>query len=166
MQLPAIKAQLQTLTQSKLLGKLESEISPLNEISDLIERALVAEPPVQIKDGGVIRDGFHQELDQLRHAMNHGTELIAEIENRERERTGIKNLKTGYNRVFGYYLEVSRSYYEQVPPEWIRKQTLANCERYITQELRDAENTIVGAKDKALALEGVIFTTILLVKSL
>ncbi len=158
LQLPAIKAQLQTLTQSKLLSKLESEISPLNEISDLIERALVDEPPVQIKDGGVIREGFHQELDQLRHAMNHGTELIAEIENRERERTGIKNLKTGYNRVFGYYLEVSRSYYEQVPPEWIRKQTLANCERYITQELRDAENTIVGAKDKALALEGVIFS--------
>ena len=79
LQLPAIKEQLRTLTQSKLLTKLESEISPLNEISDLIERALVDEPPVQIKDGGVIRDGFHQELDQLRHAMNHGTELIAEI---------------------------------------------------------------------------------------
>ncbi len=158
LQLPAIKEQLNALPKSKLLSKLESDISPLNEISDLIERALVDEPPVQVKDGGVIRDGFHAELDQFRHAMHHGTDLISEIEERERERTGIKNLKTGYNRVFGYYLEVSRSYYEQVPPEWIRKQTLANCERYITQELRDAENTIVGAKDKALALEAQIFS--------
>ncbi|MCQ2418037.1 MAG: DNA mismatch repair protein MutS [Oscillospiraceae bacterium] len=157
LQLPDIKEQLRSLPQSKLLTRLESEISPLNEISDLIERALVDEPPIQLKDGGVIRDGFHQELDTLRHAMNHGADLIAEIEERERERTGIKNLKTGYNRVFGYYLEVSRSYYEQVPQEWIRKQTLTNCERYITQELRNAENTIVGAKDKALALENVIF---------
>ncbi|MBR5405748.1 MAG: DNA mismatch repair protein MutS, partial [Oscillospiraceae bacterium] len=131
LQLPEIKALLQKLSASKLLQKLESEISPLNEISDLIERALVEEPPVQIKDGGVIRDGFHEELDRLRHAMTHGTDLISEIVERERERTGIKNLRTGYNRVFGYFLEVSRSYYEQVPAEWIRKQTLANCERYI-----------------------------------
>ena len=158
LQLPALKGILQKLTQSKLLTALEAQISPLNEISDLIERAIVDDPPVQIKDGGVIRDGFHEELDQFRHAMNHGTDLIAEIEAREKERTGIKNLKTGYNRVFGYYLEVSRSYYEQVPPEWVRKQTLANCERFITEELRNAENTIVGAKDKALALENVIFT--------
>lgn len=158
LQLPAIKQTLQALPPSKLLTRLEGEISPLNELSDLIERALVDEPPAAVKDGGVIRDGFHEDLDKLRHAMNHGTELIAEIENRERERTGIKNLKTGYNRVFGYYLEVSRSYYEQVPPEWIRKQTLANCERFITQELRDAENTIVGAKDRALALEAQIFS--------
>lgn len=158
LQLPAIKEQLRTLTQSKLLTKLEAEISPLTEISDLIERALTDDPPLLVKDGGVIRDGFHQELDALRHTMNHGADLITEIESRERERTGIKNLKTGYNRVFGYYLEVSRSYYEQVPQEWIRKQTLTNCERYITQELRDAENTIVGAKDKALALESVIFS--------
>ncbi len=158
LQLPEIKALLQKLSASKLLQKLESEISPLNEISDLIERALVEEPPVQIKDGGVIRDGFHAELDRLRHAMTHGTDLISEIVERERERTGIKNLRTGYNRVFGYFLEVSRSYYEQVPAEWIRKQTLANCERYITEELRNAENMIVGAKDKALALEAEIFS--------
>ena len=158
LQLPAVKALLQTLTQSRLLAKLESEISPLDGISDLIERALVDEPPIQIKDGGVIREGFHEELDTLRRAMDHGSDLIAEIEQRERERTGIKNLRTGYNRVFGYYLEVSRSYYDQVPPEWTRKQTLTNCERFITQELRDAENTIAGAKDKALALEAEIFT--------
>ena len=132
LQLPAVKAELQKLAQSALLKKLDAEISPLTEISDLLERALVDEPPALLKDGGVIRDGFREELDQLRHAMNNGSGLIAEIEQRERERTGIKNLKTGYNRVFGYYLEVSRSYYEQVPPEWIRKQTLANCERYIT----------------------------------
>ncbi|MCQ2435187.1 MAG: DNA mismatch repair protein MutS [Oscillospiraceae bacterium] len=158
LQLPAIKAQLASLTQSKLLLALEQQISPLDEISELIERALVDEPPLAIKDGGVIRDGFHAELDALRHAMNHGSELITEIVEREKERTGIKNLKTGYNRVFGYYLEVSRSYYELVPQEWIRKQTLANCERYLTQELKDAENTIIGAKDKALALEAEIFS--------
>ena len=158
LRLPEIKLLLQKLTQSKLLTRLEGQISPLSELSDLIERALVDEPPVLVKDGGVIRDGFHAELDALRRAMNGGADLIAEIEQREKERTGIRNLKTGYNRVFGYYLEVSRSYYEQVPPEWIRKQTLANCERFITQELRDAENTIVGAKDKALALEAQIFT--------
>ncbi len=158
LQLPAIKNMLVQLSKSKCLQQLEQQISPLTEISDLIERALVDEPPVLLKDGGVIRDGFHEELDRLRHAMNHGSELIQTIENRERERTGIKNLKTGYNRVFGYYLEVSRSYYDLVPPEWIRKQTLANCERFITQELRDAENTIIGARDKAIVLESVIFT--------
>lgn len=158
LQLPAIKAQLASLTQSKLLQALEQQISPLDEISELIERALVDEPPLLLKDGGVIRDGFHAELDALRHAMNHGSELIDEIVEREKERTGIKNLRTGYNRVFGYYLEVSRSYYEQVPDEWIRKQTLANCERYLTQELKNAENTIIGAKEKALALEAEIFS--------
>ena len=160
LQLPAIKEQLKMLPQSRLLAKLETQISPLTEISDLAERALTDETPVNVKDGGVIRDGFSEELDMLRHAMNHGAELIAEIENRERERTGIKNLKTGYNRVFGYYLEVSRSYYDQVPPEWVRKQTLTNSERFITEELRNAENTIVGAKDKALALESDLFTEV------
>lgn len=158
LRLPEIKTILSGLPQSKLLQALESQISPLNEISDLIERALTDEPPLAVKDGGVIRDGFDEELDALRHAMNHGSSLIEEIVERERERTGIKNLKTGYNRVFGYYLEVSRSYYEQVPEEWIRKQTLTNCERYLTQELKDAENNIIGAKDKALALEAEIFS--------
>lgn len=158
LQLPDIKALLKSLPQSKLLQSLETQISPLDEISALIERAIVDEPPVLLKDGGVIRDGFHEELDSLRHAMNHGSELIEEIVERERERTGIKNLKTGYNRVFGYYLEVSRSYFDLVPDDWIRKQTLANCERFLTQELKNAENTIIGAKDKALALESEIFS--------
>lgn len=157
LQLPLIKEQLLALPQSKLLCRLEKEISPLNDIADLVERALVEDPPALLKDGGVIRDGFHEELDALRHAMNHGGELIEAIEQKERERTGIKNLKTGYHRVFGYYLEVSRSYFDLVPDDWTRKQTLANCERYITQELKQAENTIIGAKEKALALENMIF---------
>ncbi len=156
-QLPNIKEQLRGLPQSKLMMRLEQEIAPLDDIADLVERALVDEPPLVLKDGGVIRDGFHEELDSLRHAMNHGNELIEAIEQQERERTGIKNLKTGYHRVFGYYLEVSRSYYDMVPDNWTRKQTLANCERFITQELKQAENTIIGARDKALALENQIF---------
>lgn len=156
-QLPNIKEQLRGLPQSKLLIRLEQEIAPLDDIADLVERALVDEPPLVLKDGGVIRDGFHEELDSLHHAMNHGNELIEAIEQQERERTGIKNLKTGYHRVFGYYLEVSRSYYDMVPDNWTRKQTLANCERFVTPELKQAENTIIGARDKALALENQIF---------
>ncbi|MDE6101773.1 MAG: DNA mismatch repair protein MutS, partial [Ruminococcus sp.] len=134
-----------------------SEISKLDEIVKLVENAITDEPPVAVKDGGVIKDGFNEELDNLRHIMNHGKEIIDGIEQREREATGIKNLKIGFNRVFGYYLEVTRSYYDLIPKEWTRKQTLANSERFITEELKNAENSILGAKDKALALEADIF---------
>lgn len=157
MQLPFIKQQLEKLDSSKLLQKYNNDISGLEEIVKLVERAIMDEPPVIVKDGGVIKDGFNQELDNLRHIMNHGQEIIAEIEQREREITGIKNLKIGYNKVFGYYLEVTRSYYDLIPDKWIRKQTLTNSERFITEELKNAENSILGAKDKALALEADIF---------
>lgn len=157
LQLPFIKSELDKLDNLKLLKKYNSDISGLDEIVKLVENAINDEPPVAVKDGGVIKDGFNEELDRLRHIMNHGKEIIDGIEQREREATGIKNLKIGFNRVFGYYLEVTRSYYDLIPKEWTRKQTLANSERFITEELKNAENSILGAKDKALALEADIF---------
>lgn len=160
LQLPLLKKELEKFSDSKLLTKYNSNISNLNEIVRLVENAVMDEPPVSIKDGGVIKDGFNQELDELRHIMAHGKEIIDGIEQRERETTGIKNLKIGFNRVFGYYLEVTRSYYDLIPEGWIRKQTLANAERFITEELKNAENAILGAKDKALNLEADIFAEV------
>ncbi|MDE6502702.1 MAG: DNA mismatch repair protein MutS [Ruminococcus sp.] len=160
MQLPAIKNQLEKLDNSKLLQKYNRDISGLGEIVKLVEKSITEDPPIAVKDGGVIKNGFNQELDNLRHIMNHGQEIIDEIEQREREITGIKNLKIGFNRVFGYYLEVTRSYYDLIPESWTRKQTLTNSERFITDELKNAENSILGAKDKALALESDIFSEI------
>lgn len=160
LQLPLIKAELEKLSESKLIAKYNSEISELSDIVRLVENAIMDEPPVSVKDGGVIKNGFNEELDNLRHVMTHGKEIIDGIEQREREATGIKNLKIGFNRVFGYYLEVTRSYYDLIPKDYIRKQTLANCERFITEELKTAENTILGAKDKALSLEADIFAEV------
>ncbi|MDE7365723.1 MAG: DNA mismatch repair protein MutS [Ruminococcus sp.] len=160
LQLPMLKNELAKFADSKLLTRYNNDISELNEIVRLVENAVVDEPPVILKDGGIIKDGFNKELDNLRHIMNHGKEIIDNIEQREKEATGIKNLKIGYNKVFGYYLEVTRSYYDLIPDEWIRKQTLANAERFITEELKNAENSILGAKDKALALEADIFAEV------
>jgi len=159
-QLPLLKEQLSKLQKSKLLTRYNDDISTLDEISKLVENAIVDEPPVSVKDGGVIMDGFNADLDDLRHTMNHGNELVEQIVEREREATGIKTLKVGYNRVFGYYIEVTRSYYDLIPSHYIRKQTLANCERFITEELKSAENKILGAKDKALSLEAEIFSEV------
>ncbi|MCR4796745.1 MULTISPECIES: DNA mismatch repair protein MutS [Ruminococcus] len=160
MQLPLIKQELAKLSDSKLLARYNEEISTLDELVNLVENAIIDEPPVSVKDGGVIKEGFNKELDDLRHIMNNGRGIIDEIEQREKEATGIKNLKIGFNRVFGYYLEVTRSYYDLIPEGWIRKQTLANAERFITEELKNAENAILGAKDKALALEADIFSEV------
>ena len=160
MQLPAVKQELEKLSDSKLLAKYNREISTLDELVNLVENAIMDEPPISVKDGGVIKEGFNKELDDLRHIMNNGKGIIDEIEQREKEATGIKNLKIGYNRVFGYYLEVTRSYYDLIPEGWIRKQTLANAERFITEELKNAENAILGAKDKALSLEADIFSEV------
>ena len=160
LQLPLIKKELEKLEKSKLLERLNSDISTLDEVVKLVENAIMDEPPISVKDGGVIREGFNKELDELRHIMNNGRDIIDEIEQREKDATGIKNLKIGYNRVFGYYLEVTRSYYDLIPENWIRKQTLANAERFITEELKNAENAILGAKDKALALEADIFAEV------
>lgn len=160
MQLPLIKQELAKLGDSKLLARYNDEISTLDELVNLVENAIMDEPPISVKDGGVIKEGFNKELDELRHIMNNGRSIIDEIEQREKEATGIKNLKIGFNRVFGYYLEVTRSYYDLIPEGWIRKQTLANAERFITEELKNAENAILGAKDKALSLEADIFSEV------
>ena len=160
LQLPSLKNQLDELKDSKLLCLMNNNISTLEDISNLVENSIMDEPPVSIKDGGIIKDGFNKDLDKLRNIMSNGNDIIEQILEREREKTGIKNLKIGYNRVFGYYIEVTRSYYDLVPKEYIRKQTLANCERFITEELKNTENDILNAKEKALVLESDIFIEI------
>lgn len=159
LQLPKIK-ELLSGVNCALLKSLNEKISPLEELSALVENALVDEPPVSYKDGGVIRDGFHKELDELRHIIHGGKDILTEIEQREKERTGIKNLKIGYNRVFGYYIEVTKSNYDLIPADYIRKQTLTNCERFITEELKNTEHKILSANDKVLSLEADIFVEI------
>ncbi len=155
--LPEVKAQLQKL-ESPLLRRLEQAIDPLTECADRIEATIVDEPPLTVREGGIIRKGADPEADRLRDIMDGGKNIIATIETAEREKTGIRTLKVGFNRVFGYYIEVSKSFVEQVPDHYIRKQTLANCERYITQELKELEDQVLGAKDRLTALEYQIFT--------
>lgn len=159
LQLPGIKKIL-TEFDSKLLSELNEKIDTLEDISGVVERAIEDDPPVSVKDGGVIKDGFNEELDRLRHIIKSGGDIIREMEQREREKTGIKSLKISYNRVFGYYIEVTKSYYDLVPDTYIRKQTLANCERYITEELKQYENEILGASEKVLSLEANIFAEV------
>ena len=154
--LPAVKAQLNSL-EAPLLTKLNAAIEDLSVCADLIETTIVDDPPLTIREGGIIRPGANEEADRLRDIMNGGTGILASIEASEREKTGIRTLKVGYNRVFGYYIEVSKSFAEQVPESYIRKQTLANCERYITQELKELENQILNAKERPTALEYQIF---------
>ncbi len=124
---------------------------------DRIARELTEDPPVQVAKGGVIADGVSKELDELRRVVHSGKEILLEIQQRESERTGIKSLKIGFNNVFGYYLEVTNKYKDEVPPEWIRKQTLTSAERYITEELKTYESKIFGAEDKILLLEGRLY---------
>ncbi len=155
--LPEVKNQLSKL-ESPLLSKLEQAIDPLSDCADLIEKTIVDEPPLTIREGGIIRKGANADADRLRDIMNGGQGTIAAIETAEREKTGIRTLKVSFNRVFGYYIEVSKSFMDQVPPHYVRKQTLANCERYITQELKELEDQVLGAKDRLTALEYQIFT--------
>lgn len=143
--------------QSQLLCSILENIDPLSDIADLVDRAIVEEPPFSLREGGIIKSGFSEELDLLKGDMSSGRGILADIEAKERERTGIPKLKVGYNRVFGYYIEVSNAYKEQVPPEYIRKQTLTNCERFITPELKDLEGRILGAHDKSVQLEHSLF---------
>ena len=144
-------------TASALLGTLREELDDLYELRELIGRAIVDEPPFSVREGGFIRTGYNAEVDRLRDILTGGKDLVAGIEAREKEKTGIKSLKVGYNKVFGYYIEVSKSYYDQVPEDYIRKQTLTNCERYITQELKDLEHEILSAQDRITALEFELF---------
>ena len=155
--LPLVKAQLAE-TVSPLLRKLEQAIDPLTDCADLIEHTIVDDPPLTVREGGMIRPGANAEADRLRDIMQGGSGTILAIEAAEREKTGIRTLKVSYNRVFGYYIEVSKSFMNQVPAHYVRKQTLANCERYITQELKELEDQVLTAKDRLTALEYQIFT--------
>ncbi len=137
---------------------ISEELDELADLYETIENALVEEPPVTIREGKLIRSGYHEEVDRFRLATTDGKQWLAELEARERERTGIKNLKVKYNKVFGYHLEVTNSYLDLVPEDYMRKQTMANCERYITPELKEMENTILGAEEKLVALEYDLFT--------
>ncbi len=154
--LPPIKAALATAAAPEL-QTIEQDLDLLDDIGSLIASAIVDEPPFSVREGDIIRVGYHAELDELRTDMTDGKGIITRIEAAEKEKTGIKTLKVGYNRVFGYYIEVSRLQSDQVPAHYIRKQTLANNERYITQELKELESRVLGARDHAVALEYRLF---------
>ena len=143
--------------RAPLLEEIKEELDPLEDISALIKEAIAEEPPLAMKEGGIIRDGYSEEVDILRRAKSEGKDWLAKLESEEREKTGIKNLKIKYNKVFGYYLEVTNSFKDMVPDYYTRKQTLANAERYIIPELKELEDTILGAEDKLYALEYEIY---------
>lgn len=145
---------------TRLLNTLNSETDTLEDIAALVKNSIKENPPALTKDGGYIKDGFNQELDHLRQIASGGRDILRQIEEKEREQTGIKNLKVGYNRVFGYYIEVSKGNISLVPDRYIRKQTLSTGERYITEELKKIESEILGANDKILALEAEIFSEV------
>jgi DNA mismatch repair protein MutS len=157
--IPAIKDLLKEC-KSKTLKSVYENLDTLEDVYSLIDSAIVDEPPFSVKEGGIIRRGFSEELDALNVDMNDSTGLLAGIEEEQRKATGIPKLRIGYNRVFGYYIEVTNSYKEMVPDTYIRKQTLTNCERYITEDLKKVEGRILGAKEKAVALEYQLFDEI------
>ncbi len=154
--LPEVKATVKD-AQSSLIKSMYLDLDNLEDICRLIDEAIVEDPPFTVKEGGIIKEGCHKELDEIRYDMNHSSSVMAGIEAREREKTGIPKLKIGYNRVFGYYIEVSNSYKNLVPETYIRKQTLVGGERFITQELKELEQRILGAKDRSCELEYAIF---------
>ena len=151
-QLPELKKILAD-TASPLLQQIHTNLDMLEDIHDLIEESIVEEPPLTIKEGGIIKKGYNEEIDKLKTATTEGKNWILQLEAEEREKTGIKGLKVGFNRVFGYYIEVTKSNLGMVPERYIRKQTLTNCERFITEELKNLENQILGAEEKVITLE-------------
>ena len=154
--LPTVRAVIKD-GQSGIIKSIYSDLDSLDDICKLIDEAIVEEPPFTVKEGGMIKEGYNKELDELRYDMNNSSSILAKIESRERAETGIPKLKIGFNRVFGYYIEVSNSYKNMVPESYIRKQTLTNGERFITQELKELEQRILGAKDRSFGLEYEIF---------
>ncbi len=154
--LPEVKAQLSVFTGYRL-ESMRAAFDTLEDLYELLSRALVDNPPFTVREGGMIREGYSADVDYLRNIENNGEAWMRDIEEREREASGIKTLRVGYNKVFGYYIEVTKSLVSQVPDRYIRKQTLTGCERYITQELKDMEATVLGAKDKLCALEYTLF---------
>ena len=157
--LPPIKQVLNSF-HKEILTTVREEIDGLEDICGLIAASIEEEPPISIREGGIIKDGFDEDIDRLRNAKRDGKKWLAELENEDRERTGIKNLKIKYNKVFGYYFEVTNSYKNMVPEDYIRKQTLANAERYTTPRLKELEDTILNAEDKLYTLEYDLFCKI------
>lgn len=157
--LPEIRADLAE-SESSLLRKLGEEVRDLKEVYELINSAIVEEPPFAVKEGGLIREGYSGELDDLKFSIRDAQDWIAQLENTERERTGIKNLKVGFNKVFGYFLEITKSYYDMIPDNYVRKQTLTNCERFITPELKEMESLVLNAEAKINQMEYELFTRV------
>lgn len=157
--LPGLKRILESC-EATLLGELDGQIDGMEDVAQLIDQAIDENPPFTIREGKLIKKGYSQELDEIRSDMTGGQALIASVEARERERTGIPKLKVGFNKVFGYYIEVTNSYKNQVPEHYIRKQTLTGGERYITPELKELENRVLGAHDRSIEMEGQIFDSI------
>ncbi|HAF27334.1 MAG TPA: DNA mismatch repair protein MutS [Lachnospiraceae bacterium] len=147
--------------KSDLLKELNDDFDTLTDIFELIDASIDEDAPISLKDGGFIKEGFNEELDELKSAKVRGKQWLYDMEVTEREKTGIKNLKIGFNRVFGYYFEVTNSYKDQVPKEWIRKQTLTGSERYMNEELKELEDKILNAEEKANRLEASMFSDIL-----
>ena len=156
---PGIRGLLENAS-SQAVREIRDQLDPLESLTALLEKAIHPDAPIVITEGGIIRDGYSSMLDEYRAASTSGKQWILDLEQREREATGIKNLRVQYNRVFGYYIEVTKSYYELVPDRYIRKQTLANCERYMTPELKEIEQKIVGAQEQSVRLELQLFTEI------
>ena len=158
-QIPNIKKILDQ-TNSRMLRKLYDELDELKDIYELIDNAIVEEPPISVKEGGLIKIGYNEQIDEYKEATTNGKKWIVELEATEKEKTGIKNLKIGYNKVFGYFIEVTKSYLSLVPETYIRKQTLTNAERYITEELKELEEKTLGAQEKLIDLEYKVFQEI------
>ena len=158
--LPSLKFQLSGFS-SQIIRDIDAQLIDMRELADLLSAAIDPEASSVMKDGGYIREGFNEQLDELRSYNQNAQQLIKDVETRERERTGIKTLKTGYNRVFGYYIEITNSFKDQAPEDYIRKQTLTTGERYITQELKELEEKVLTSGEKALKLESAIFSGIL-----
>ena len=157
--LPDIKDELASL-ETALISGIAENIHSLEHVYDLIDKGIVEDPPFSVREGGIIKEGHSDQLDALKASIKDAQDWIAGLEHSERERTGIKNLKVGYNKVFGYYLEVTRSYYDLIPDNYIRKQTLANCERFITPELKETERLVLNAEAKINQMEYQLFTEI------
>ena len=157
--LPTLKATIEPC-KSKLLHELFVAIDPLDDMRALIDEAIVEDPPFSVREGGLIKEGYSAPLDELKRDMTDSTSLLARIEAEQKELTGIPKLKVGYNRVFGYYIEVTKSYLHLVPENYSRRQTLTNCERFITPELKELESRILGAKERSVAIEYELFTSV------
>ena len=157
---PEIHDALASIAPNGMLGCLLDQLTPLDNVVEKLTQAIDPDAPALMSEGHYIKSGYNAELDKLREASRNGHQWIADLEAKERELTGIKNLKIQYNRVFGYYIEVTKSNYEQVPYRYTRKQTLANCERYMTPELHEIQETVLGAQEKAVRLEQGLFIEI------